>query len=346
MDRTHGVVLALAGTLLLLTALLVMPFLQFFLLAVLLAYPLQPLHRRLTERTSPQRSAGALVAGVTVVIVLPALMVLWTIAGQASALLDRIRSIRESGETGNGPLTGVEDWIETTTEFDVDLVGQVQAALAEADLGTFENVIGVFGTITHLLVGLGLTVFLLYYFVKNGSDFSRWLHATAPLPDNVQDQLHAEFNDVMRAVLVSHVFIAVIQGVVAGLGLIVVGVPSAVFWTVVMIILAVLPIIGSFLVWGPAVLYLVSINRPVAAGFLLVYGTIVVGLTDDYLRPIVIERYTQTTLNPGVILIGVLGGVYLIGFMGIFFGPIIVGSLRAVLDVYRREYVDGAIGAS
>jgi predicted PurR-regulated permease PerM len=286
------------------------------------------------------------VAGVTVVIVLPALLILWTIAGQASTLLDRIRSIRESGETGNGTLTRVEDWVETTTGFDVDLVGQVQVALAEADLGTLENVIGVFGTITHLLVGLGLTVFLLYYFVKNGSEFNQWLHATAPLPDHVQDQLHAEFNDVMRAVLVSHVLIAVIQGVVAGLGLIVVGVPSAVFWTVVMIILAVLPIIGSFLVWGPAVLYLVSINRPVAAGFLLVYGTIVVGLTDDYLRPIVIDRYTHTTLNPGVILIGVLGGVYLIGFIGIFFGPIIVGSLRAVLDVYRREYVDGTIGAS
>jgi predicted PurR-regulated permease PerM len=73
---------------------------------------------------------------------------------------------------------------------------------------------------------------------------------------------------------------------------------------------------------------------------------IVVGLTDDYLRPIIIDRYTQTALNPGIILIGVLGGVYLLGFMGIFFGPIVVGSLRAVLDVYRREYVDEDVAAS
>ena len=111
--------------------------------------------------------------------------------------------------------------------------------------------------------------------------------------------------------------------------------PNAAFWTVVMIVLAVLPIIGSFIVWGPAVGWLFVVGRPVAALALLFYGTIVVGVSDDYLRPIIVDHYAR--VNPAVILIGVLGGIYVIGFMGIFFGPIIIGALRAAIDLYDVE---------
>jgi predicted PurR-regulated permease PerM len=338
MDRTQGVLLALAGLLLAVTALLVRPFLQFLLLAVLLAYPLQPLQRRLARHTTERRSAAALVAATTVVVVLPALVVLRRVGREATGLLERIREEEIT-------FTWIEGRIEGITGVEPDLTSVLRTALQETELWTVDGVVDVFGTLTHVAVGLGLTVFLLYYFLKDGSAFERWLRGTVPLPERVQDELHAEFDDVMWAVLASHVFIAVVQGFVAGLGLAVAGVPNAILWTIVMIVLAILPIIGSFLVWGPAVIYLVSVNRPLAAGFLLVYGTVVVGLTDDYLRPLVIDRYTETTFNPGVMLIGVLGGVYLIGFMGIFFGPIVVGLLRSVLDVYRREYGPSANGS-
>jgi predicted PurR-regulated permease PerM len=183
-------------------------------------------------------------------------------------------------------------------------------------------------------------MFLLYYFLKDADKFDRWLRKTVPLPDHIYDELRRELDDVMWAVLASHVIIAVIQGVVAGLGLIVLGIPNAVFWTAVMVVLAVLPIIGSFLVWGPAALYLFSIGQPLAGGVLLVYGAIVVSFCDDFLRPLVIDRYTETRLNPAAIILGILGGIYLLGFIGIFFGPVIIGSLRAVLDIYRQEYID------
>ena len=115
--------------------------------------------------------------------------------------------------------------------------------------------------------------------------------------------------------------------------------PEMTPWTTAMVFLAVLPIIGSFLVWGPAAVYLFSVGDPIAGGVLLVYGAVVVSFCDDFLRPVIIDRYTETRLNPGAILIGVLGGVYLFGFIGIFFGPVLIGSLRAVLDIYRCEYV-------
>ena len=332
MKRARVAMLLLAGALLVLSLMLVRPFLEFFLLAVILAYPLRPLQVRLSERIDPRIAAGALVFGATVAIILPMLLLARVVVQEA---IDFHTKVQE----GEITFTEIEAEIESLTGREVDFLEIAQRVAQESGIGTIDGAVGLFGTVTSLLIGLGLTMFLLYYFLKDADRFNRWLRATVPLPEHVHDELKREFDDVMWAVLASHVLIAVVQGVVAGAGLWVLGIPSAAFWTAVMVFLAVLPIIGSFLVWGPAAVYLFSVGDPIAGGVLLVYGAVVVSFCDDFLRPIVIDRYTETRLNPGAILIGVLGGVYLFGFIGIFFGPVLIGSLRAVLDIYRREYV-------
>lgn len=333
MDRARALLVGLAGILLVLAVLLVRPVIEFFLLAVVLAYPLRPLQKRFEPMFGPRLTAAGLVIGATVVIILPIVWILRIVIREATRLIRRIR---------NGELTleEVERWIEEVTGEEIDLMEATQTALQESGIGTVDGALGILGTVTNLLIGVALTMFLLYYFLKDADRFHIWLRATIPLPEHIQDDLRQEFDDVMWAVLASHVLIAIIQGIVAGLGLIVLGIPNAIFWTAVMIFLAVLPIIGSFMVWGPATLYLLSIDQPVAAMALFVYGIIVVSFCDDFLRPIIVDRYTTKRLNPGAIVLGILGGVYLLGFIGIFFGPVIIGALRSVLDVYRREYVD------
>jgi predicted PurR-regulated permease PerM len=332
MDNTRELLLLLAGGLLVITGLLVRPFIEFFLLAVLLAYPLRPVQKRFETQFGTKTTAAGLVISATVAIILPTLWLLRIIFRETSALLKQVRN-------GELTFTEIERSIEDLTGENIDVMETLQTGLQETGIGTVDGALGVFETVTSLAIGVALTMFLLYYFLKDGDSFNRWLRATIPFPSHIQNQLRKEFDDVMWAVLASHVLIAVVQGVVAGLGLIVLGVPNAVFWTAVMVFLAVLPIIGSFMIWGPASFYLVSIDQPVAGAILFVYGAIVVSFCDDFLRPIIIDRYTETRLNPGAVVLGILGGVYLLGFIGIFFGPVIIGSLRAVLDVYRREYV-------
>ncbi|MFB6229331.1 MAG: AI-2E family transporter [Halobacteriales archaeon] len=339
-DRTEALLIVLSGTLLVFTVLLVLPFLQFFLLAVLLAYPLQPIQRRLASLTTPLVSAATLVTVAVLVIVVPSLFVLRRIVLEASNLIERIRT----GEIDiPSVVTDIENRLNREFDVTIDVQDTLQTAAEQANVSAVDSLLGLFETVSHVLIGLGLTVFLLYYLLKDGRKFDRWLHATVPLPERVQQELHDAFEDVMSAVLVSHVFIAVVQGIIAGIGLVVVGIPNPFLWTTVMIVLAIVPIIGSFVVWGPAVVYLVSLDQFLAGAFLFVYGAVVVGLTDDYLRPIVIDRYTQTQLNPAIILVGVLGGVFVFGVMGIFFGPIVVGASKATLDVYRKEYVENSV---
>ncbi|MEF8821135.1 MAG: AI-2E family transporter [Halovenus sp.] len=333
MDRARGIIGGLIGTLFVLAVLLVLPFLEYFLLAVLLAYALRPIQQRYERRLGPRITAGWLVIGSAIAIILPVLWLLRIVIRETTRFVRRVRS-------GDITFTQVETWIFDLTGEEVDILGTIDNVIRDTGIGTLNGALGVFGTITNLSIGIALTLFLLYYFLKDGDKFNHWLRMTVPLPGHIQDDLQRELHDVVWAVLLSHVLIAVIQGAVAGAGLIVLGVPNAIFWTMVMIILAVLPIIGSFLVWGPAAIYLFSVGRPVAGGALLVYGAIVVSFSDDFLRPLIIERHTENRLNPGAIVLGILGGVYVVGFIGIFFGPVIIGSLRAVLDIYRREYVE------
>ncbi|WP_336135787.1 AI-2E family transporter [Natronomonas amylolytica] len=331
MDRTRAVLLGLAAVLLAISVVLVSPFFDFVFLAILLFYPLNPLYDRLTEYVRPRAASAALVAGTILVVVLPALLLLRTTVRNVMSILSRIRS-------GEITFRRLEVELAELTGIEVDVAGTLRTAAREIQFGAIDGVLGVFGTFTHVLLGLALTMFLLFYLLIDTPKLAAWLRGTVPLPDHIQAELYGEFEEIMWAVLVSHVFIAVVQGLIAGVGFVALGVPNAVFWTVVMVILAVLPIIGSFLVWGPAAVYLFVTNQPAAGIVLFVYGTIVVGLTDDYLRPIVVDRYTETRLNPAVLIVGILGGVYAFGFMGIFFGPVIISSLRAVLDVYRREF--------
>ena len=328
MELPKGFLLVLIGLLLVLSVAFVLPFLQYFLLAVLLAFLFAPVHDRIESRTGPRIAAGALSFVATVAIVLPLILLVHTIAMGALAVFERIQA-------GDLTLENVEA-VLAIYGIGVDLGAALQSAARSVGAGTVRDLLGVFGAVTHAAIGVGLTLFLLFYFLKDGDRFARWLRRIVPLPAAVQTELYREFSEIMWAVVAGHILVAVVQGVLAGIGLLVAGVPNAPFWTAVMIVLSLLPIVGSVLVWGPASLFLLVGGRPLAAAFLLVYGSVVVGLSDDYLRPILVDRYAR--LNPALILVGVVGGIYVLGVMGLFFGPIVVGALRATLDAFAREY--------
>jgi predicted PurR-regulated permease PerM len=127
-----------------------------------------------------------------------------------------------------------------------------------------------------------------------------------------------------------------VQGVVAGVGLFVAGIPNATFWTIVMMVLAMVPIVGVAPVLGGATIYLAVEGRLLAAALLVVYGTSVVAITDDYLRALVIDK--ESSLHSAVILLGVFGAAYFIGAIGLFVGPILLALFKATLEVFTDYY--------
>ncbi len=329
MNKQQAFLLLLIGASAAVSLLILIPFLEYVLGATILAYMLYPLHLRLKPHLGERLSPIVLILASAVIVVLPMvyiLLVLWRDINQlASGTRDLPFDVAET-----------EARLSALLDTDVDLGYEVGSLLEELADILFGSVGEAFAMILEISIGFALVLFLVYYILLDGEGFVAWTISVAPMPDPVAERLVEQIDKTIWGVISGHIFVAVLQGVVGGVGLAIAGVPNYVFWTFVMIVLSLLPLIGAFLVWAPASVYLFMIDQPEWGIFLALYGIGIVSLIDNYARPIVIDR--EAGLNPGIILIGVFGGVYSIGFTGLFIGPIVLGVLAATLIAFREEY--------
>jgi predicted PurR-regulated permease PerM len=332
MNTQRGFLLAVVVSLLFVAGLMLKPFLGYILGAVLLAFILMPLQEKLSNYIGSQISALTLIVLSFLAISIPFALIFGAVASDAQDVIGDVNQtqILNTDE--------IEALILTHTGQDVDLDGEIRELLnkfVSATLGGFSEFLNI---LAGLAIGFSVMLFILYYLLKDGKRFTKYLKSLIPLPDDIIDNLHKKTYGTTWAVMKGHILVAIIQGLIAGVGMWFTGVPNFAFWTFVMILLAFIPIIGAFMVWGPASVYLVMIDRPIAAVILAIYGAVVVGLTDNFLRPILVDR--SGDLHPAIIMIGVIGGVYVFGAAGLFIGPIVLGVLKAVLEVFRKNYED------
>ena len=199
----------------------------------------------------------------------------------------------------------------------------------------YGNITWAIDRIIKLVIGFTTMIFLQYYLLKDGEKLTTWTQDITPLPDNIKNHLLEDTTRITTAVTRGHILVATIQGLVAGIGLLITGIPNLFFWTFIMILFSIIPFIGSIGVWGPASIYLLASNKVPLGIFLLTYGLIIVGLTDNILRPLLVD--TNSEMHPTVLLLGILGGVYTLGVPGIFYGPIFLGVLKSLMKTYKMH---------
>lgn len=317
-----------------LALLIVLPVLQYVLLSVILAYVLYPAHRRLEPAVGPFASAIILIAAAIVAVIVP-------IAYIAVAFADDLQ------EAANGEsfieIPELESRIQELTGQQVDLVSSVSGLSERLVEVFFGGITGVLSTALEFAFGIAMILFLVFYLLRDGEEFVAWLKELSPLPDADTERLFEKVNKTMWGAVMGHSFAALVQSLVAGVGLWLAGISNPIFWTVVMAILAFLPLIGAFLVWAPAALYLFVLGETVPGAFLFVYGLTIVSMIDYYARPLVIDKSAR--LNPGIILVSVFGGIYTLGFVGLFVGPIVIGVLVATLETLKEKKAESATGS-
>ncbi|MFP8952326.1 AI-2E family transporter [Natrialbaceae archaeon A-arb3/5] len=314
--------------------LMLLPLLQFVMAAALLAFVLYPAHERLTPTVGPRISAvlltGFAIVGAVVPLLIVSVIVLQTVISFLSDL-DGGTIIERVRELARDDLGLEEEYVESA---ETTVLAEIESSFSDAVELALLELLGLINTSIEMGLGLIVFVFLLYYLLIDGETFVGWLRETVPLEDAVRDELFAEINVVTWAVIKSHVLVAVVEGVLGGLGFYLLGISNVAFWTVIMTIVAFLPAIGVWLVWGPAVGYLAVTGEPLGALVLLLYGVAVLSFVDNYLRAIFVDR--ESGLHPAVVIVGVIGGIYLLGIMGLFLGPVLLAMFKAGLNVFSR----------
>lgn len=308
--------------------LLAKPFLSWLLVTGLLAFVFTPVHRRLEDRVGTRVSAGALSLLVVAVTLGTLLLGATVVLEQGLTLLENV--------SRSGILGQTDRFLEQRLGMDVPIQLLTERAINRVTAYAGGSVSSFLSESLHAFLGFLLLVFVFYYLLKDGDQAVEWVTRITPLPPRVNDELLASTNDMTWAILKGHVLVAFIQGAVAGIALFVTGVPEAPLLTVAMMILALVPIVGVAPVLGAAVVYLSINEQLLSAAFVVVWGFTSVAVTDDYLRAMLIDRGSE--LHSAVIFVGILGGTYLLGPVGLFVGPLLIGFALTAIEVLGDHY--------
>lgn len=325
--RWLGLLVVIVGVL---AAIVVLPYLQYVLAAIVLAYILYPLRRRLVARLGRTVTATLLLVLGTVAIILPLGVMVAVAINEAAELAEVIAA---------GDL-GVAEFEERlgAAGLEIDLLAlydQLREPIAIAARGLADQALEVAGGVPGFLIGLTVMLFVLYSLLRDGDRLVEWLGRVLPLRADVRNELFARVDRLLYVAIVANVAVAAVQAILTTIGLALVGFPSLTFFFILTFVLSLLPLIGASLVWAPISIYLLVVGRPLAGALLFAYGAVIVSLSDNALRPIAVGRGAK--MSVATVIIGIFGGVAVLGVMGLFFGPVVLGTFEILTELYTRE---------
>lgn len=289
-----------------------------------------PIFRWLLERGMKPGLAAGLVVLLGILLILgPGLSFLGVVANEAqqmaggvirSPLITRLRELRI------GPYD-VGAQIESLGSSLVNWVGS--------------SAVGLIGTATRLGIQLTIAFFGMYYLLQSPDTAWRQVRPFIPFSARNAEILRERFRDVTISTLIGTGLTASIQGLLVGVAFWITGIPNALFWGVVTVIVAILPVVGSALVWGPGVLHLALEGRYGMAIGLAIWGVVVVGNIDNVIRPMVFRRWAQ--IHPFITIIGAFAGIQYFGLLGLLIGPLAISYFFELIRMYREEYLEDEV---
>jgi predicted PurR-regulated permease PerM len=196
---------------------------------------------------------------------------------------------------------------------------------------------GLIGTATRLVLNLTIALFGLYYLLLRPAETWTAVRPHIPFSAANTELLRLRFRNVTVSTIIGTGLVAAIQGALVGIAFWAAGLSNALFWGVVTMVFAILPIVGSGMVWGPAAIALALGNRWGWAIAMVVWGLVVVANVDYIVRPLVFKRWAN--IHPLVTLIGALAGVPYFGLLGLLIGPLALSYFFELLRMYREEYL-------
>ncbi|MBA3974369.1 MAG: hypothetical protein C0504_09155 [Candidatus Solibacter sp.] len=317
------------------------PFAEILLASAMLAVAFFPLYSWIHSRLRNSDLAALACILFMLFIILTPLTLLSTVvardAAQAYGGLQR-QSAQQGGWAAylSHAAAAPTDWISAMTGIPA---GEIRSVVAERGQLVAERLVSwtgrLFGNLTSTLTDVLLILFATFFFFPIGERFGSRLHEFVPIARDRLDLILSTLKSAIVANVYGMVAVAASQGALVGIGFALTGFASPVFWGVVAAFASLIPFIGTALIVGPAVLVLLVAGSYGKAAFLLVWGIVVVGMSDNVVRPMVLKQGMQ--MSTLAIFLSLMGGVQAFGFMGLFAGPVILTMAFVMLKILNEE---------
>jgi predicted PurR-regulated permease PerM len=332
--HVHALVLTtVTGIGIYLCYLLAAPFIPALAWALALAVLFVPLQRWLESKVKrPTLAAAICVLLVVLVVLVPAGFIAKQIIDEVAKGANAISASVISGEwrrpfDSHPHIALLATWIEQN----FDLQGTVHAAASwltnTAKYFVRESILQV--------IGIVLTFYMLFYSLRDRGVALKSLRSLSPLTKADINQLFGDVLDTVHATVYGTFVVAAVQGALGGLMFWWLGLPEPLLWGVVMGLLAVVPVLGAFIIWIPAALFLALEGSEGRALLLTLWGAIVVGGIDNFLYPILVGR--RLKMHTVIAFVSTVGGLIVIGPSGLILGPVIFTVTRVLLEIWGRR---------
>ncbi|MEM4719615.1 MAG: AI-2E family transporter [Candidatus Pacearchaeota archaeon] len=306
------------------------PLLTILFISFILAYSFSPLYNFLYKKIKSKAFSAFIIVFIFVLIIfLPLVLLTPTLIAEVRNLYLFTQNI-ELSET-----------IRTISpyKFSEDTLKKIDTQFSLLNKDFFNFLTNFFSSFIYtnfptILFGFIIFLFLFYYIIQNLDELSKEIFSLIPLKEEALEKFVLEFKNITKTVVYGQVLLGILQGLLIGLFLYVINFESIVFFTFVGIIAGILPIIGMSVVWIPVSLILLIQNKIVVAILLVIYANIVSLFIDGFLRPYIISE--RTLLSIPLSFVGVVGGIYAFGMLGILIGPLVLSYLILIINFYKE----------
>lgn len=325
---------------------LISPFSSALLWGAVIALSLYPINKRVLMLVKGRRgiAAGIMTALTFILVIGPATGILAILASQVADLYHRTTVFIQTGEWARvweGIRTSLFGSVLSHPALaQIDLKNLVLRGLGEMSSAIASQAAEMLRNTLLFIINFFIMLFSLFFIFRDGEAYYTMLMDVLPFSGDFKAAVSKKLSDTFYAVVNGIFFVSLLQGLMTGLGFAVFGVPFAVFWGVCAAFLALLPVGGAALVWIPGALYLLFTGETLRGILLILWGTLLVSLPDNFLKPILIGR--RAKLPTFFLFLGILGGLNVYGLLGILIGPLIVTLLTAFVHIYREEYMNRA----
>jgi len=304
------------------------PFYKSILWAVILGVTFFPFYKWVKEKTRLGPSISSIVVVLIIILffLIPAIMIIRSLIVQISYIYNVLQPLIPEIIDKVSPYLpgGKGETIKETVINNLQDIGKIVISYMSSATGNIFSV--VFQT--------SVTFIILFFILRDGEGLLLRIRKSAILPPKDMNILITEVSSVIRAVIYGVILTAMIQGILGGIGFWVLGLPAPVLFGAIMFVLAIIPFVGTPVIWLPAALWLIYKGMLGKGIFLILWGLLAVSLIDNFLRPFFISR--RLGFHALLTFIGIVGGMISFGFIGIFLGPLLLAISIRLFEMYLK----------
>ncbi|MBU3907456.1 MAG: AI-2E family transporter [Nanoarchaeota archaeon] len=306
------------------------PILISIIFGVILAFVFTPVYNKIYKITKNKNFSVSIISFFLVLIII---LLFWFLT---PIIIEQSLKIFVASQQMDiiTPLKQIFPHLFTSEAFSTQIVATIHAFITKTTNSLMNQFTDILLNLPTLSLQLVVVAFTFFFVLRDKEELISYIKSLLPFPEEVERKLFESTKGLTTSIIYGQILIGILQGIIAGVGFFIFGVPNALLLTILATVGGVLPMIGPVMVWVPVDVYLFVAGNQFEAMGVLIFG-LISSTIDNILRPIIVSRATK--MSSSLVLIGMIGGLFLFGILGLILGPLILAYLLIVLELYRKK---------